>query len=215
MNCIFCKNPTDQISKTIEHIIPESLGNVDSILPIGIVCDSCNNYFARKIEKEILGSPIFQLIRFEKSIPNKKGKIPKFLLDQTISMPDYRIMSRFLGKVGLEVLALRCLDVSGWNEEICNNTNLDQIRNYTRFNIGETWPFFYRTIYLVNEIFLEQHTYFEILHEFNLLYTSKKELYIILIIFGVEFALNLGYPCLDGYFSWLKENNYKSPLYIE
>lgn len=53
MNCIFCKEESSN-SRSIEHIIPESLGNKDHVLPPGIVCDKCNNYFARKIEKKIL-----------------------------------------------------------------------------------------------------------------------------------------------------------------
>jgi len=47
MRCIFCKNPSDN-SVSVEHIIPESLGNISHILPKGWVCDTCNNYIAGK-----------------------------------------------------------------------------------------------------------------------------------------------------------------------
>ncbi|MBT3070018.1 HNH endonuclease [Rhodomicrobium sp. Az07] len=31
-------------------LVPESLGNRQHVLPKGIVCDGCNNYFSRKVE---------------------------------------------------------------------------------------------------------------------------------------------------------------------
>jgi len=34
------------------------------------------------------------------------------------------------------------------------------------------------------------------------------------VLFGVEFTMNLGGRILDGYKNWLKENDWKSPLYI-
>ena len=75
MNCIFCKQDSSS-SKSVEHIIPESLGNRSHILPKGAVCDSCNNYFAIKIEKELLSSGYFKSLRFRNEIPNKKGVVP-------------------------------------------------------------------------------------------------------------------------------------------
>ena len=74
-NCIFCGNDSSS-SKSVEHIIPESLGNKDCFLERGVVCDACNNYFARKIEEKILNLEGFKLARFYSLITNKKGKIP-------------------------------------------------------------------------------------------------------------------------------------------
>lgn len=51
--CIFCNQDSTE-SKSIEHIIPESLGNDELILDKGIVCDKCNNYFSREIENPVL-----------------------------------------------------------------------------------------------------------------------------------------------------------------
>ena len=50
MRCIFCKQDSSN-SKNVEHIIPESLGSTKHILGKGIVCDKCNNYFSREVEK--------------------------------------------------------------------------------------------------------------------------------------------------------------------
>lgn len=52
MQCIFCHKDSST-SKSIEHIIPESLGNKEHFLPKGYVCDECNHYFAIKIENEL------------------------------------------------------------------------------------------------------------------------------------------------------------------
>ncbi len=75
MRCLFCKQDSSA-SKSVEHIIPESLGNTTSVLPKGIVCDKCNNYFSRKIEQPFLESPAIKTLRFQEAIPNKRGKVP-------------------------------------------------------------------------------------------------------------------------------------------
>ncbi|WP_442948483.1 HNH endonuclease [Nostoc sp.] len=75
MHCIFCKcNSSSSTSR--EHIIPESFGNKEHTLPPGVVCDRCNNYIARKVEKPLLDSPYFKEQRFKMSIPSKRNKIP-------------------------------------------------------------------------------------------------------------------------------------------
>lgn len=76
MKCIFCKNDSSN-SKSVEHIIPESLGNKKNTLSKGIVCDSCNNYFGNKIEKNVLEMTYFKSLRGRIMIENKKGKIPR------------------------------------------------------------------------------------------------------------------------------------------
>lgn len=75
MKCIFCKSDSSQ-SVSVEHIIPESLGNIEHVLPKGMVCDSCNNYFSIKIEKPLLESPYFISLRSQNLIENKRGRIP-------------------------------------------------------------------------------------------------------------------------------------------
>jgi hypothetical protein len=73
MRCVFCKQCSDD-SVSIEHIIPESLGNTKTILPIGAVCDSCNNYFSSKVEKHVSESDEFKYLRSHQVIKNKKRK---------------------------------------------------------------------------------------------------------------------------------------------
>lgn len=76
MECIFCHKGAS-LSRSVEHIIPESLGNKQHILPTGYVCDECNHYFAVKIEKELLRQPYFVSMRFRNEILTKKGKLVK------------------------------------------------------------------------------------------------------------------------------------------
>lgn len=75
MRCIFCKQDSND-SRSVEHIIPESLGNESHILPKGVVCDRCNNYFARKVEKPFLDLEAIKILRFHQIIPSKRGNIP-------------------------------------------------------------------------------------------------------------------------------------------
>jgi hypothetical protein len=46
------------------------------VLPPGIVCDSCNNYFARKIEEPLLGNRRIRHLRSRQLLKNKRGRIP-------------------------------------------------------------------------------------------------------------------------------------------
>lgn len=75
MRCIFCKGDSTS-SRSVEHIIPEALGNKEHKLPRGVVCDTCNNYFARKVEGPLLQSLYFKHVRSRQWIANKRGHIP-------------------------------------------------------------------------------------------------------------------------------------------
>ncbi len=75
MRCIFCKNNSDN-TKSIEHVVPESLGNKEHVMPKGAVCDQCNNYFSLKIEKPVLETEFFKNLRFRNGLESKKGRIP-------------------------------------------------------------------------------------------------------------------------------------------
>lgn len=75
MQCLFCKQNLSD-SRSFEHIIPESLGNRKYTLPPGVVCDKCNNYFSRKVEKPFLESAAILQLRFHQEIPSKRGNIP-------------------------------------------------------------------------------------------------------------------------------------------
>lgn len=212
MRCIFCKHDSSN-SVSVEHIVPESLGNIDHMLPVGVVCDGCNQYFARKVERQLLESPMFRLLRADMAIPNKRGRIPAWVPTDGTERPDYRQMGRFLAKVGLEVLAFKTLSVSGWNNELVDQPALDELRRFARYNEGPDWPFTVRSLNPVNAIFKDGNQSFELLHEFDILLTRSSEAYLAVAIFGVEMVINLGGRENDGFRGWLEENNWASPLY--
>ncbi|MDD2177752.1 HNH endonuclease [Acidovorax sp. D2M1] len=213
MRCIFCKQDSST-STSVEHIIPESLGNTEHMLPVGAVCDACNNYFARKVERPVLESPVFRQLRAGMVVPNKKGRIPIWQAEDGTSRPEYRQMGRFLAKVGLEVLAFKTLAVPSWNDELVDHPALDELRNFARFNEGLDWPFTVRPLHPVNAVFLEGDEAFELLHEFDILLTRSSEAYLATSIFGVEMVINLGGRENDGFRCWLEENQWASPLYM-
>ncbi len=259
MRCIFCKQATSN-SKSIEHIIPESLGNTEYILPIGIVCDKCNNYIAREVEKPFLDSLYIRERRFYASMTNKKDRIPP--LDgfhpqsltpiQLIKLPDEKqisvgaapdvdetrwiasfhknkkgdlvfpigekpsdyIISRFIGKIGLEVLAHRTSNIPGAIDEIIDKPELDELRQYVRIGKPQNvWPISFRPIYPPDFLFNDSNEDYTIAHEFDILITDQGEHYVVVVIFGDEYVLNLGGPEIEGYERWLQMNNNLSPLY--
>jgi hypothetical protein len=46
------------------------------VLPKGVVCDKCNNYFAKAVEKPFLEDQAVRLLRFHECLPSKKGRVP-------------------------------------------------------------------------------------------------------------------------------------------
>ncbi len=129
--------------------------------------------------------------------------------------------ARFIAKVALEVLAYRGMDLPGWNKEVADKTELNELRTYVRRGQpGFIWPVHIRRIYPPEFLFADEiFPPHEVLHEWDILSipdtTTPKvaEYYAVIAIFGVEFAINLGGPELDGFHQWLKDNNNASFLY--
>jgi hypothetical protein len=69
--CIFCRTEVKQNS--IEHIIPESLGNKYYLLPNGSICRKCNNIFS-DFEDKALSKTMLGFERARLGIPTKRGK---------------------------------------------------------------------------------------------------------------------------------------------
>jgi len=270
MNCIFCHNVSDN-SKSIEHIVPESLGNKHTVLWRGAVCDKCNNYFATKIEKELLKQPYFISARHRNIIKTKKGRsvpqkvflpkeggqyIPAFfdydgcngniyleriedanslilegqLIETVILEPEANnyILSRFLAKCAFEYLVFRTKEEHFIEfSEYLKNEQFEPLRKYARFGEGcKFWPYSQRRIYGEGDQFqgLQNIKSYEILIEMDFLsiVLDRKienqdeylilELYFVLVIMGIEYVLHVAEPDISGYYTWLQNNNYKSPI---
>ncbi len=91
MRCIFCKAESSD-SRSVEHILPESLGNTKHVLPKGVVCDKCNNYFAKAVEKPFLEAGSVRQLRFDQGVTSKKGRVPTIfgLVDPDIPIQLHR-----------------------------------------------------------------------------------------------------------------------------
>ena len=71
--CIFCGALSSGGSR--EHLLPASLGGGDNeVLPAGLVCSSCNQYFGSKVERYALDCFPFNIMRVMESIATRKGK---------------------------------------------------------------------------------------------------------------------------------------------
>ena len=270
MQCIFCHNDSST-SKSIEHIIPESLGNKEHFLPKGYVCDECNHYFAIKIENELLSQPYFVSMRFRNEILTKKGKLvrqkmvfpgamrssdvvmqttengiiasfyddelfeaikagkTKTMIGPYIPEPEYPnvIMSRFLAKCAYEYFLYNmgkekydlCVQ-----ELLCKESDiLKSLREYARYGKGEYWQYNQRRIYSEGDIVFNQNEYlnYEILHEMKFFTREHKrfpngyveaEVYFVMAIAGIEYAICLSDPGISEYQKWIEEHHGLSPL---
>lgn len=274
MRCLFCKGDSSA-AKSVEHIVPESLGNSTFILPRGYICDKCNNYFAREVEKPFLEQSDMRLLRFYESVPNKKKKIPRisgiinstpvtvhkdFINGEIVTgidiPPDLfqkieketskihlilpalsqdnlptqgQVTSRFLAKIALEALAERLKESDGGLEYLINDPQYDLIRNHARRGTTKEWPCNIRRIYATDAQWIFDNSNEEtsqMIYECDFLFpnTDEKnlnrneciqdELYFIIALWGIEFAINMGGPEIDGYQQWLIEHNYASPLHV-
>ena len=271
MRCLFCKKDSDE-TKSIEHIVPESLGNKSFVLPLGYVCDKCNNYFALRVEKPFMELKQIQYLRFQAEVPNKKNKIPQIdgMLDNgspikiikkqvnneilhilkiepehleksiinrpsRIIIPAFsnkdilesnKVVSRFIAKIALEALADRLKNIENSLNDLIDDKNYDQIRNYVRLGNVNNWPCNIRRIYnydknwgnnneLEQKIFEYDFLLIPIEKDIDLKHLDKSidaYLYFIIALWGMEFAINMA--GIDEYLKWLKEHDDVSPLYF-
>lgn len=269
MRCIFCKNDSTN-SKSVEHIVPESLGNKNNILPKRVVCDNCNTYFGSKIEKTVLEMPYFKSLRSRLLIENKKGKNSRmqgftengesieigysidanntfevvckddktynsFINSKELYVPlipeppqNNVYVSKFLGLIALEALAQRVSSIENWQEDFIENNSLDELRNFVRYGKGYAmWPYHIRRIDGENQVkfYKESNKFLEKLNEYDFLILGTSSLgnemhqvdnlYFILGIMGIEYTINLTNAGLNGYFTWLSDNNNRSILQME
>lgn len=269
MRCIFCKTDSSE-TKSIEHIIPESLGNKSFVLPRGYVCDKCNNYFAREIERPFLEQINVQLLRFEESIPNKKNRIPEIegiiedeevvvrkrinnnrvvadvdispelmsrlmkkegetqlllpAFDENALPPQNSITSRFIAKIAFEALSVRIQNDQAWLDYLIDDPQFDAIRNHVRLGTTKNWPCSIRRIYKSSQCW-DYDGSSQIIHESDFLLPEADnklldedgkvltEIYFVVAIWGIEYAINIGGPEISGYEKWLSEHDRISPLY--
>lgn len=72
--CIFCK--AEGPFSSVEHIVPESMGNDILILEKGWVCDNCNN-ICSKFEEKVMSNSILGIERCRLGVVTKKKRPAK------------------------------------------------------------------------------------------------------------------------------------------
>jgi hypothetical protein len=130
--------------------------------------------------------------------------------------PDVGMVSRLLAKMALEALAFKLYEYPGWDTEVVLRPEIDEIRKFARYGGCEKWSYHERRVYEEHKKWeLPNAEPFEVLHEFDVLYTDWHELFAVIAILGVEYTINLGGPEIDGYERWLDEHDYQSWLYMK
>jgi len=81
MKCIFCESNNE--AKSVEHIVPESLGNKHYILEKGKICEKCNTNFS-KFENVALTKSILLMERSRYGNKTKKGHNAKGKIEDII-----------------------------------------------------------------------------------------------------------------------------------
>src|SRR5690242_4319755 len=74
--CIFCKRLRAG-NVSVEHILPESIGNKKLVLPPNVVCDKCNSYFGSHLDQTFIHAPGVDLARALVVSETKKGRAPR------------------------------------------------------------------------------------------------------------------------------------------
>lgn len=167
MKCIYCLKVSDT-TKGVAHVFPEAIVKNNVTLPIGTVCDDCNNYLKELDSALIAHNHIWPLIQIM-GLPGKKGKPRKKLgfmelseEDQSISM---NLTQKSIEKISftdkqihvqaknpqdfedklfrraLHHIALNSLALGGGHELVLNSV-FDNARKYIRQpKKGEVWPY--------------------------------------------------------------------------
>jgi hypothetical protein len=78
--CLFCRR-SDGGFTSLEHIFPEGLGNTEHLLPVGVVCDRCNNGTLSRLDAALLDFGPVAMLRTIRGIRSKSGRLPRFSFD--------------------------------------------------------------------------------------------------------------------------------------
>lgn len=128
---ILYKNSLCVNSKSVEHIIPESLGNIEITIPNGHICDQCNNYFATHIENDFLNIEAIKTLRTFHRVISKNGKIPElsalFAGEETKIEYDAKTGNAF---IGLSPETIQRLKTTGFTKMfITRGISIDELMN--------------------------------------------------------------------------------------
>jgi hypothetical protein len=78
MICIYCRRESTA-SKGVPHVFPEAFAQNRTVLPIGSVCDPCNNYLGHELDSVFVSHPVISALAQFLRFPGKSGKLRKQL----------------------------------------------------------------------------------------------------------------------------------------
>lgn len=103
--CIYCLTESGKFTSE-EHIIPESIGQDELVLPKGMVCDACNNGVLAQLDQAFLHFDLIAFLRILCTDQAKSGALPsgRFQnLDFRKKSPRELVFVQKQGKPGLEI----------------------------------------------------------------------------------------------------------------
>lgn len=76
--CIYCKQDSSS-AQGVPHVFPEAFAQNRLVLPVGSVCDGCNNYLGVELDSVFVAHPILSALAQFLRFPGKSGKLRRQL----------------------------------------------------------------------------------------------------------------------------------------
>ena len=186
--------------------------------PVTLYKDIINEEIVNSIDisEELFDKIVLQQDKIELLLPAPEDFLPA---------KDFTT-SRFLAKIALEALAEKLKGIENSLDNLIDNTQFDLIRNHARMGTTKDWPCSIRRIYATDAQWkFNDEENSKIIYECDFLVPNAREedlknnnfiqseLYCIIALWGMEFAINMGGPEIDGYKDWLIKHDNISPLY--
>lgn len=202
--------------KRVKHIFffPEAQKSAEGILECGPNGELLLSFYDEEIYESIENGCCHEAI--SPFVP--EPKYPDILLSRLLAKCAYEF---FLYNMKIENYDLCVQELLGAEKDI-----LKPLREYARYGKGAFWQYNQRRIYSEGAIISNnrEHKAYEILHEMRLFPKEhinhpngmvEAEIYYVVAICGIEYAICLSDPDISGYQEWLKKNNNKSPLEVD
>lgn len=134
------------------------------------------------------------------------------IIDKEIVNKD-SITCRLLAKMAIEYFVFYLNQSKDACDYVRTDPAFKSIIQFARYKPKMEWEYNVRRYYSINK-FHEDQMFDEINWECDLLFTEEGEVYYVVIMFGIEYAINIGGPSIDGYKRWLEKYGNISPLYL-
>ncbi len=87
--CIWCRCSAASGYSDESHVLPNAIGNRDHVLPPGVVCLSCNNYFSRDVDTALLNfAPLAMTATLLEAMNPRKDRLFRGLILGKVPIPE-------------------------------------------------------------------------------------------------------------------------------